>query len=268
MPEDPLDPGAGVSVVTLDSGRNAAWLEEAKQSVKDQVGVEVPVEHVVVENADRRFTIGGGYNEGVRRAVYGWTAILDDDDVLHPKALQMFVAARNELVGLPKGDSVFQIAAHQLLIDEKGEPIGTTDAPCQGMFQKRVVEGLGGYPEIPWVVYGRPNLIHSDMRLIITAVAQGWRQIVLPSTLYGWRIHRGIRGSSQGSKAVWYQKVLDNAAKGLFRAYNIGDDHDAGARYEGKMLRAMYRNVQFQNGLKYDEAGNVIFQPTLPPEEE
>lgn len=256
-----------VSIVTVDSGRNPAWLEEGKQSIRDQK-TEVKIDHIIIPNHHNELTLGAAYNLGFEKAKTAFVIVLDDDDVYHPKAVAMFADAVRELEEAGKLEAVFQVCTHQLLLDSNGEAIGTTDAPCQGMLRKDVVQKVGGYPEIPWVVYGRPNLIHSDMRMIMTAVSQGWRQVVLPATLYGWRIHRQPRASAQGTKAAFYNRVLDNAEQGLFKAYNIGEDPDAGARYEGKMLRAMARNIQFQNGLKYDAEGNVVFQPTLPPEED
>ena len=68
-----------VSVVMIDSRSNAHpdWVSVAIDSVEKQI---FPVDFIIVDNVDRKKTIGKCFNEGVKNAKGDWVLFLGDDD--------------------------------------------------------------------------------------------------------------------------------------------------------------------------------------------
>lgn len=254
---------SGVSVVTLVSGRSEKWLEDAKRSVLEQES-QHPIEHILVENHDRRWTLGAGYNEGIRRSRYRWVAILDDDDELHPSAIEYLLGVMYKAKS--ENEKVWQSTCHQLFIDENGEPLGTTDSPPQGLLDKKIVLELGGFPSIPWEAYKDDSLIHSDTRLAVSAAVKGFRQAHVKQTLYAMRLHKQKASSNLTGKGAFFDSIIENARKGIIKHYAVQDNPNAGVIFNEENLKTWELACRYQEQWRWSKDGVLIHTGDVPDE--
>ena len=88
----------GITVIMIDVGRNDDWFIEAQQSVLNQIYPiklinkeknkwKTQIELKIVNNREKKFTIGECWNELIRQATFDYIYILDDDDKIVPELL-------------------------------------------------------------------------------------------------------------------------------------------------------------------------------------
>jgi hypothetical protein len=73
-----------ISVIIIDSrsDKHPEWVEKAINSVKDQSFKDI--ELIVLDNVERKCSIGAMYNRGVELATADWVYLLGDDDFVSP----------------------------------------------------------------------------------------------------------------------------------------------------------------------------------------
>jgi len=181
-------PFMGVSIITVNNGRNPKWMNRAMRSVLAQE-TELPIEHIIVDNINNDKTQGEAYNDGITSSRTALVYILDDDDELHPKAIDESVKALMDLK--MKDLTYFRVASYQMLISETGEQIGTTTYPNIGLLDKELVRSLGGFKSIQWKEHISPLVPDSRTILFTRAEKENLKSVMLKSHLYAKRVHRG-----------------------------------------------------------------------------
>lgn len=180
-------PFIGVSIITVNSGRNLKWMQKCIRSVMCQE-TEVPIEHIIVNNVDNSKSLAECYNDGMASARTAFIYILDDDDELHPKAIDESVKAMMELK--QKDLMYYRVSSYQMLITETGEPIGTTTFQSLGLLDRELVKSFGGFAQIRWKEYTSPLVPTPKTMLLARAEQEGLKSAVLKSHLYAKRVHR------------------------------------------------------------------------------
>ena len=81
-----------ISVIVIDSRSNSNpdWVEKCLNSVKDQTLQNI--ELIVLNNLEKKYSIGKLYNQGVEAAEADWVYFLGDDDYVSPDFFASLVA--------------------------------------------------------------------------------------------------------------------------------------------------------------------------------
>jgi len=86
----------GITVIMIDSGRNDQWFKEATASVLDQIypvakvsetEYKTQIELKIINNRERKYTIGQCWNHLIKEAEFDYIFILDDDDMMERELL-------------------------------------------------------------------------------------------------------------------------------------------------------------------------------------
>jgi len=198
-----------VSVIIINSSRNAEWFAAAMESLKNQQ-TNLDFEVIEVKNPGRSQTIGECYAAGVKRAKYEYIFILDDDDFLCECAIQMHYDKIEELRA--KDPKYWQVCCNQMLVNDDDKIVGYWNVPNQGIMVKDIILELGNYPTVSWrEIDTNPTCIHSDVRLQISAVKAGYKSFKMSSAIYAYRVHR--KGASVNVNRPIYEEILANGNK-------------------------------------------------------
>jgi len=180
----------GTSIITVNSGRNYRWLRRCIESINAQ-DTKYAIEHIVIDNIESKLILGEAYNSGLglSNARMPFVMIVDDDDELHPKAVDEMI---NALVKAKEEDpNIYRVASYQMLINEYDEPIGKMDLPCIGMFDKEMVKAIGGFQQLKWNEFKSPLVATPRTLLLQWGIMSKLKSVTIKSHLYAKRIHRG-----------------------------------------------------------------------------
>jgi hypothetical protein len=179
----------GTSIITVNSGRNFKWLKRCVESVNAQE-TDFAIEHIVIDNVEKKMSLGESYNGGmtISHARIPFIMILDDDDELHPKAVDELIKAL--VKGKEADPNTYRATSYQVLINEYNEPIGTTTLPHIGMFDKEMVKAVGGFQRIEWEEFKSPLVATPRTLLLQWGVMAKLKSVTVKSQLYAKRIHR------------------------------------------------------------------------------
>jgi GT2 family glycosyltransferase len=201
----------GISVITVNSGRNLQWLRRCRMSVMAQQTTHFKSEHVIIDNLLHNKTYTEALNEGVEVSNFPYVLVLDDDDMLHQEAIEKLGTAMIE-AGKKSKKPVYRVSCNQLLINITGEPIGQLVDPCFGLLDKELLLTLDLFPYYGWGIFTHPNTRSPDYILNRAASKLEYGHIVLHEPLYAKRVHRGMASFLQRQEL--YEEVLYNAEMG------------------------------------------------------
>lgn len=218
----------GVSVITVNSGRNINWLRQCRLSVMLVNTSKFKVEHIIVDNILNDKSYSEAINEGIRASHYPFFIVLDDDDVLHADIVDVL---GEEIIKNPQA-SIYRVSCDQLLMDVTGAPIGTFDFPCLGMFNKELLMTVDNFPDYPWAVFRNP--VTPPIIDLLEQMAHGkLNSVHIHATLYAKRVHRGMASFLRYQET--YEHILYNA--------NLGRN-EVTVNADGTTLLKMYEIVQ------------------------
>lgn len=197
--------GAAIRAVLAQSHSRIELLlaDDASDDDSLRIAASIDDDRLHILPSDRTLGPAGSRNRALRAARGDWIAIVDSDDLIHPRRLERLLA-----VAVARGaDIVADDLVHFGTVEAAGgrtllQPLGLT-APVQ-LDVTMFLRGSASEPGIPSFGYLKPlisrralgdNLyderlkIGEDNELIIRLLVQGARFILLPDPLYGYRRH-------------------------------------------------------------------------------
>jgi hypothetical protein len=150
--------------------------------------------------------VAGGYNEAIRRARAPWIAIMDGDDLMHPRRLELQLAA------LAADPSLDFVSCDLEMIDAAGIPLGraeflhTPDEIARYAAYNMPVAhpGLTGRREVLRRYPYRPEFASAPDFDLLARLTEGHRVAALPIPLYRWRRHPGSSTFSMPDRVEAY----------------------------------------------------------------
>jgi len=124
-----------VSVVVVQT-RNNVWVDECIESIEAQTYPRI--EFILVDNRDRKMSIGKAFNTGISKSNGDYVAFVGDDDILHPQYIGTAMHYRGDY------DLIHQRCA---IFDESSNLMGYLDANSADIWKRSSLEKLGGYNE-------------------------------------------------------------------------------------------------------------------------
>nr|WP_111300721.1 glycosyltransferase [Paracoccus saliphilus] len=246
--------GAAIRAVLAQSHSRIELLlaDDASDDDSLQVAASIADDRLRILPSDRTMGPAGTRNRALRAAGGDWIAIVDSDDLIHPRRLERLLA-----VAVAQGaDIVADDLVHFGTVEATGgrtllQPLGLT-APVSldvAMF----LRGSAGEPGVPSFGYLKPlisrrvlggNLydeslkIGEDNELIIRLLVQGARFIMMPDPLYGYRRHAG---------SVSHRLSVETTAAILAAHRGLPHFADPAARaVAAKVERQLYQALKYE----------------------
>jgi hypothetical protein len=125
----------GITVIMINAGRNYKWFERAKSAVMGQI-YPCEIELKIMDNTDRKLTIGRCWNELIRHAKFNYIFVFDDDDTLAPMLLfnLMFYLQRIKLSN--KNKDIIGVSPHLTLVEDGKKSIAS-NYYTSGLIEKK-----------------------------------------------------------------------------------------------------------------------------------
>jgi GT2 family glycosyltransferase len=201
----------GVSVITVNSGRNMNWLRECRKSVMGQRTVNFTFEHIIIDNILKEKQYSQALNEGVKVSKNHFILVLDDDDELHPDTIEIL---GNAMMGGKKNNSLlYRVSSFQQLIDILGNPIGKLNSDWIGLIDKELLMTLGGFPAYGWDFCLHPNApTMLEVMNNQNSIDKKYGSLISNQPLYAKRIHGGMMSFLHRQEL--YEEILYNANLG------------------------------------------------------
>jgi GT2 family glycosyltransferase len=201
----------GVSVITINSGRNMEWLRRCRLSVMGQRTVNFTFEHIIVDNILKEKQYSQALNEGVKVSKNHFILVLDDDDELHPDAIEILGGAMME--GKKENPLLYRASSFQQLIDIMGNPIGKLNSDWIGLIDKELLMTLGGFPGYGWDFCPHTNApTMLEVMNNQNSLDKKYGSLISNQPLYAKRIHRGMMSFLHRQEL--YEEILYNANLG------------------------------------------------------
>ncbi len=158
----------------------------------------------------RNTGVAGGYNEAIQQARAPWVAIMDADDLMHPRRLELQLAA------LAADPTLDFISCDLEMMDAAGVPLGRAEflhTPEEisryAAFNMPVAHpGLVGRREAFLRVPYREEFRSAPDFDVISRLTEIYRMAALPIPLYRWRRHQGSTTFAQPENGEAYSCMV------------------------------------------------------------